>query len=450
MRVFNLVVFNENVKIPAFPSILWVLLLFEIVEVRGGYALDSRGSPTVRVIVRTAGGSKGVALAPSGASRGAGEALELRDGGLRWAGRGVGLAVSNVNEVIAPRLKGLDVRMQRYIDGILQALDGTPNKSRLGANATTATSLAVAKAASEQLSTPLYRYLGGVGASTLPVPLMNMINGGVHAGNELGFQEFIVIPAGADSFIEALRLSVEVYWSLKELLKEKYGKSSLNVGDEGGFAPPMKISSEAFKALEDAVKRAGYSESHVLLGVDAAASQLYDSESGTYKVDGRVWTAGELLEYYLSIASEHPIAYIEDPFNEDDLESTRKLTGKLAGKTLIVGDDLYTTNPKHLARGVELGASTGAILKVNQIGTLSEALDFANLALKTGLKIIVSHRSGDTEDNFIADLAVALNTGLIKTGAPARSERTAKYNRLIEIEEELGPTAVYPGVKAFK
>lgn len=424
--------------------------MFEIEDVRGGYALDSRGSPTVRVMVRTAGGSVGVALAPSGASRGVREALELRDGGLRWAGRGVGLAVGKVNEVIAPRLKGLDVRMQRYIDGLLQALDGTPNKSRLGANATTATSLAVAKAASAQLSMPLYSYLGGVGASTLPVPLMNMINGGVHAGNELSFQEFIVIPVGADSFIEAVRLSVEVYWSLKELLKEKYGRSSLNVGDEGGFAPPMKLSSEAFKALEDAVKRAGYSESHILLGVDAAASQLYDSESRTYKVDGRTWTAGELLEYYLRIASEHPLAYIEDPFNEDDLESTRELTSKLGGKTLIVGDDLYVTNPKYLARGVELKATTGAILKVNQVGTLSEALDFASLALKAGLKVVVSHRSGDTEDTFIADLAVALNTGLIKTGAPARSERTAKYNRLIEIEEELGPTAKYPGVKAFK
>jgi enolase len=280
---------------------------------------------------------------------------------------------------------------------------------------------------------------------------MNIINGGVHAGNELSFQEFMVAPVGFDSFKEALRAGVEVYMSLKGYLRDRYGLSSTNVGDEGGFAPPMRFVEEALEALVKAVERAGYKVgSDVLLGIDVAANQLYDGREAVYKVDGRRLSAGELLDYYLDLTSRHPIAYIEDPFMEDDLESTARLTGRLAGRALIVGDDLYATNPRILARGLELKATNAALLKVNQVGTLTEALDYARLALGNGLKVVVSHRSGDTEDPFIADLAVALNTGLIKTGAPARGERTAKYNRLLEIEEELGPTAVYPGIRAFK
>ena len=424
---------------------------YAIAYVRGSLALDSRGHPTVRVSVRLEGGGVGVAFAPSGASRGLKEAVEVRDGGVRWGGRGVGIAIAKVNEVIAPRLRGVDARNQSYVDGILIALDGTPNKSNLGSNATTPTSVAVAKAAASQSGLPLYSYLGGVSARTLPVPLMNIINGGVHAGNELSFQEFMVAPVGFDSFAEALRAGVEVYMSLKSYLRDRYGLSSTNVGDEGGFAPPMRFVEEALEALVKAVEMAGYKAgSDVLLGIDVAANQLYDGREASYKVDGRRLSAGELLDYYVDLTSRYPIAYIEDPFMEDDMESTARLTGKLAGRALVVGDDLYATNPRILARGLELKATNAALLKVNQVGTLTEALDYARLALSNGLKVVVSHRSGDTEDPFIADLAVALNSGLIKTGAPARGERTAKYNRLLEIEEELGPTAVYPGLKAFK
>ncbi len=418
---------------------------------KGSLALDSRGSPTVKVLVKLEGGAQGVALAPSGASRGMREAVELRDGGARWGGRGVGVAIARVNEVVAPRLRGVDARLQHYVDSLLIALDGTPNKSRLGSNTTTPTSIAVAKAAASQSGLPLYSYLGGVSSRTLPVPLMNIINGGAHAGNELSFQEFMVIPAGFDSFSDALRAGVEIYMSLKGYLKERYGAGSINVGDEGGFAPPMRFVEEALEALVKAVEGAGYKAgSEVLLGLDVAANQIYDAGRATYKVDGREFSAGELLEYYLDLTARYPIVYIEDPFMEDDIKSTAKLTEKLKGKTLIAGDDLYATNPNLLAKGVEARATNAAILKVNQIGTLTEALEYARLAIGNGMKVIVSHRSGDTEDPFIADLAVALNTGLIKTGAPARSERTAKYNRLLEIEEELGPTATYPGLKALK
>ncbi len=422
-----------------------------IADVRGSLALDSRGSPTVKVVVRLQGGALGVSLAPSGASRGLREALELRDGGSRWGGRGVGVAIARVNEIIAPRLRGVDSRLQAYIDNILVALDGTPNKSKLGSNATTPTSIAVAKAAATQSGLPLYSYLGGVSARTLPVPLMNIINGGVHAGNELSFQEFIIAPVGSDSFKEAIRVGVEVYTNLKSYLKERYGVSSINVGDEGGFAPPMRFVEEALEALIKTIERAGYKPgSDVLLGLDVAANQVYDERRTVYKVNGRELSEGELLEYYLDLTTRYPIVYIEDPFREDDMESTRRLTEKLNGRSLVVGDDLYATNPGILAKGLDVRATNAALLKVNQVGTLTEALEFAKLAISHGLKVIVSHRSGDTEDTFIADLAVALNTGLIKTGAPARSERTAKYNRLIEIEEELGPIAVYPGPKAFK
>ncbi|MEM1873393.1 MAG: phosphopyruvate hydratase [Acidilobaceae archaeon] len=423
--------------------------VFEIASVRGLLALDSRGSPTVKAVVATRGGAVGWAIAPSGASRGSGEAVELRDGGRRWAGRGVSIALARLNEVVAPRLVGVDARSQALVDAMLVALDGTEDKSRLGGNVTTAVSLAVARAAAAQLGLPLYRYLGGVSARVLPTPLMNVINGGVHAGNELSFQEFLIAPVNADSFTEALRVAVEVYWELKRLLRERYGASAVNVGDEGGFAPPMRRVEEALEALVEAVRRSGYSEgSDVLLGVDAAASQL--RESGGYRVDGRLLGRGELVELYAGLASRYPIAYIEDPLAEDDFEGFAELARRLGGRALVCGDDLYVTRVDRLKKGLEAGSTTAALLKVNQVGTLTEALEYAHLAESSQLKVVVSHRSGDTEDPFIADLAVALRAPLIKTGAPARGERTAKYNRLIEIEEELGPQARYAGVSAFK
>ncbi|MCX8196072.1 MAG: phosphopyruvate hydratase [Acidilobaceae archaeon] len=412
-----------------------------IAEVRGALALDSRGSPTVKARVVTEGGAVGTAIAPSGASKSVKEAVELRDGGTRWAGRGVGIAIANINEVIAPRLKGIDAREQRFIDRAMIALDGTPDKSRLGGNAIVAVSLAVAKAAAAQLNVPLYSYLGGVRSRVLPTPFMNVINGGAHAGNELSFQEFMIVPVGADAFSEALRIAVEVYYVLKAYLKEKYGKGAVNVGDEGGFAPPMRRNEEALEALMQSIKRAGYSESHVLLGIDAAASQFYSN--GSYLVDGRELSAGELRDLYLEVLSRYPIVYLEDPYEEGDFASFAELTSRVK-RALIVGDDLYSTNLKYLRRGLEVRATNAALLKVNQAGTLSESIDFYELARGSGLRVVVSHRSGDSEDSFIADLAVALGSP-IKTGAPARGERTAKYNRLLEIEEELGGTAEYLG-----
>ncbi|ABM80759.1 phosphopyruvate hydratase [Hyperthermus butylicus] len=422
-----------------------------ISRVRARMILDSRGNPTVEVEVVTRGGGFGRAAAPAGASKGKHEALELRDGGKKFGGRGVDRALFNVNHVIAPRITGLDARMQRLIDSIMVDLDGTPNKSRLGANAIVATSLAVAKAAADTAGMPLYRYLGGTGTFVMPVPLMNIINGGAHAGNELSFQEFMIAPVGADSFSEALRIGVEVYQMLKKYLKDKYGASAINVGDEGGYAPPMKSNKEALDALVEAIKLAGYEPgADVVLGIDVAASQFYDAESGTYSVDGHRLSAEELLDYYLVMVDEYPIRSIEDPFYEEDYESFAKLTSKLLGRVLIVGDDLYVTNIGRLVRGIELKATTAALLKVNQVGTLTEALDYAYTAMASNLKVIVSHRSGETEDTTIAHLAVALRAGFIKTGAPARGERTAKYNELLRIEEDCSGECIYPGIRAYQ
>ena len=424
--------------------------IFEIARVRGLPALDSRGRPTVKAVVETRGGGRGVALAPSGASTGEKEAVELRDGGRAWKGRGVGLALSRLETVVAPALVGLDSRDQALVDTTLVALDGTPNKSFLGGNTTTAVSMAVARAAADTAGLPLYRYLGGPHARVLPTPLLNVINGGAHAGNPLDLQEFMIIPVGASSFLEAIRMAVEVYEDLKTLIAERYGRQATAVGDEGGFAPPVSKASEALQLLAEAVERAGYRlGGDFLLGVDAAASQFY--REGKYVLEGEGLTLDRegLLEYYERLASEYPIAYLEDPFDENDWEGFREATRSLGSKMLIVGDDAYCTNPQILARAIESKVSNAALLKVNQVGTLSEALEYARLALHSGLRVIVSHRSGDTEDPFIADLAVALSGGLIKTGAPARSERNAKYNRLIEIEDELGVTAKYAGRSPF-
>ncbi len=425
---------------------------FTIVNIKAREVLDSRGNPTVEAEVVLKGGALGSALVPSGASTGMYEALELRDGDpRRFKGRGVLKAVENVNKVIAKAVIGLDARNQRQIDETMIALDGTPNKAKLGANAILSVSMAVARAAAAQSGLPLYKYLGGSQAKTLPVPLMNIINGGKHAGNELEVQEFIIIPVNADTFREALRMGVEIYHSLKELLKERYGLAAINVGDEGGFAPPFKKSREALDSLIEAIKRAGYSpEGDVYLALDCAASNFYSTQEGVYKLDGELFTPSQLLEFYLALIDEYPIASIEDPFHEEDYSTHAELVKKTKGRLQVVGDDLFVTNVSRLKKGIELQAANALLLKVNQIGSLTEALEAAKLAQSSGFNIVVSHRSGETEDSFIADLAVAINSGQIKTGAPARGERTAKYNRLLRIEEELAGRAVFPGASIFK
>ncbi|MCE4624349.1 MAG: phosphopyruvate hydratase [Desulfurococcales archaeon] len=421
----------------------------EILSVKGLYALNSRGHPTIKVVVATRSGAKGYGLAPSGASRGEREAVELRDGGRKWLGRGVSRVLAILENEVAPRLVGVDVTRQRYVDGLLISIDGTPNKSRIGGNLTTATSIAVARAASSHLGLEPFQYIGGVERRLLPTPLLNIINGGVHAGNKLSIQEFMIIPVGADSFLDAMRISVEVYGTLKEILKEKYGKQAINVGDEGGFAPPLEYTRDALDLLVEAITGAGYAPgADVALGIDAAASQFYDQNSQSYSIDGKQLTAPELLEYYSALADEYPLVYIEDPFWENDWESFREITRKLGSRLLIVGDDLYTTNVRYLRKGLDLHATNAVLVKINQVGTLSETIDFVHEAKWNGLRAIVSHRSGDTEDPFIADLSVALGTGLIKTGAPARGERTAKYNRLIEIESMIDSPA-YAGARPF-
>ncbi|MCE4605991.1 MAG: phosphopyruvate hydratase [Desulfurococcales archaeon] len=417
--------------------------LFTVEDVNALIALDSRGNPTVKAVVRTRGGI-GVALAPSGASTGKREAIDLRDGGKRWLGRGVDRAIANIHNVIRNALIGIDSRRQAYVDSILVTLDGTDNMSKLGGNATTAVSIAVAKAASTTAGFPLYQYLGGPQARLLPAPLMNILNGGVHAGNDLDIQEFMIIPVGADKFIDALRIAVEVYGNLKNTLKEKYGKNSINVGDEGGFAPPLKHSREALSLLVESISRAGYEPGEdVLLAMDAAASQFYDSDTNTYHIDGLTLTSNELSDYYKTLVDEYDITIIEDPFDEDDWSGFKEFTSKMGNRVMIIGDDVYTTKVEMLKKGIEGKWSNAVLVKVNQVGTLTEAIDFTYMAMRNGMKAVISHRSGETEDSFIADLAVALGTGFIKTGAPARGERVAKYNRLIEIEQELEPVSLY-------
>ncbi len=395
--------------------------------------LDSRGNPTVEVDVFTDSGF-GRASVPSGASTGTNEALELRDKDKRYLGKGVTKAVNNVNTEIQEALLGMDVRDQREIDAIMLELDGTENKSKLGANAILGVSLSVAHAAADSLGISLYRYLGGTNAFTLPVPTMNVINGGKHAGNELAIQEFMIQPGGAKTFSEALRMGAETYHTLGAILVKKYGNSAVNVGYEGGYAPPLKNTTDALDALTDAIEVAGYNKK-ITIGLDSAATEFY--KDGNYKVDGRKLSSGELIDFYSELVDTYPILSIEDPFEEESFEDFAQLSKKLKD-TIIIGDDLFVTNVKRLEQGIKMNAGNALLLKVNQIGTLSEAFDAARLAQKNKFKVVVSHRSAETEDTTIADISVAIGAELIKTGAPARSERNAKYNQLLRIEEELG------------
>ncbi|MHA1616841.1 MAG: phosphopyruvate hydratase [Candidatus Njordarchaeales archaeon] len=423
---------------------------FDIALIKARQIIDSRGNPTIEVEVVTEGNGVGRAAAPAGASKGKFEAIEKRDASdKRFLGKGVFSAVELVNTEVAEALIGMDSRKQWEIDKKIIELDGTPNKSRLGANATIATSLAVAKAAADTYGLPLFRYIGGLLARVLPVPLMNIINGGKHAGNELAIQEFMIVPAGTDSFSEALRMGCEVYYALKDLLKSEYGKSAINVGDEGGFAPPMRNTREALDMLVKAIEKAGYSSDSIALALDAAASSFYDEDKKRYRIDGKELTREELIDFYEELINEYPIISIEDPLHEEDFEGFSQITKKLGKKILIVGDDLFVTNKERLLKGINVGAANAILVKPNQIGTLSETIEVVELAKREGYRTIMSHRSGETEDTTIADLAVGLATGIIKTGAPARGERTAKYNQLLRIEEILGSEAIFLGFKVF-
>lgn len=410
--------------------------MFTIESIHAREILDSRGNPTVEVDIETESGF-GRASVPSGASTGTNEALELRDKDRRYLGKGVQKAISNINTEMQDALLGMDVRDQREIDSIMIDLDGTTNKSRLGANAILGVSLACAHAASDSLGISLYRYLGGTNAFTLPVPTMNVINGGKHAGNELAIQEFMIQPGGARNFSEALRMGAETYHILGSILTKKYGNSAVNVGYEGGYAPPLKNTTGALDALVMAIEEAGY-DKKITIGLDSAATEFY--KDGTYKVDGKKLSSGELIDFYSGLVRTYPILSIEDPFEEESFEDFAELTDKLKD-TIIIGDDLFVTNVKRLEKGIKMNAGNALLLKVNQIGTLSEAFDAAQLARKNRFKVVVSHRSAETEDMTIADISVAIGAELIKTGAPARSERNAKYNQLLRIEEELGKTA---------
>ncbi len=410
--------------------------MFSIQDIHAREILDSRGNPTVEVDVFTETGF-GRASVPSGASTGTNEALELRDKDKRFHGKGVQKAVNNINTEIKESLLGMDARDQREIDNLMLELDGTPNKSRLGANAILGVSLSVAHAAADSLALSLYRYLGGTNTFTLPCPTMNVINGGKHAGNELAIQEFMIQPIGAKTYSEALRMGAETYHALGTVLSKKYGNSAVNVGYEGGYAPPLKNTTDALDSLVFAIEEEGYGKK-ITIGLDSAASEFFKEDK--YHIDGKELTNEELLDYYADLVRTYPILSIEDPFHEDAFDDFAVLTGKLK-KTIVVGDDLFVTNPKRLENGIKMGAANALLLKVNQIGTLSEAFDAARLAQKNKYKVVVSHRSAETEDTTIADISVAIGAELIKTGAPARSERNAKYNQLLRIEEELGKAA---------
>jgi enolase len=409
--------------------------------------LDSRGNPTVEVEVGLDDGSTGRAAVPSGASTGAFEALELRDGDKsRYFGKGVEKAVLAVIEQIGPELIGYDATEQRLIDQAMLDLDATPDKSSLGANAILGVSLAVAHAASEASDLPLFRYLGGPNAHVLPVPMMNILNGGSHADSNVDIQEFMIAPIGAESFSEAVRWGVEVYHTLKSVLHER--GLSTGLGDEGGFAPNLDSNREALDLIVEAIKKAGYTPGKdVALALDVAASEFY--KDGAYQFEGKALSAAELTDYYAELVAAYPLVSIEDPLFEDDWEGWKTLTAKLGDKVQIVGDDLFVTNPVRLARGIKEGAANALLVKVNQIGSLTETLDAVELAQRNGFRCMMSHRSGETEDVTIADLAVATNCGQIKTGAPARSERVAKYNQLLRIEEILDDAAEYAGRGAF-
>ena len=410
--------------------------------------LDSRGNPTVEVDVITESGAMGRAAVPSGASTGVHEAVELRDGDKKkYMGKGVLKAVDNVNAKIAEELTGISVFEQNLIDKIMIELDGTENKGKLGANAILGVSLAVAKAAAIESGQPLYRYIGGVNANTLPVPMMNILNGGSHADNSIDFQEFMVMPVGADTFSEAVRMGAEVFHTLKSVLHDK--GLSTNVGDEGGFAPNIKSNEEAIEIVLKAIEKAGYKPgSDIFIALDPAASEFYDSKTKTYtfkKSSGKKLKPLEMADYWANWAKKYPIISLEDGLAEDDWTGWKALTDKIGKKVQLVGDDLFVTNVKRLQMGIDKGVGNAILVKVNQIGTLTETIDAVNLAKRNSYKSVMSHRSGETEDSTIADLAVALNTGQIKTGSASRSDRMAKYNQLIRIEEQLGEMAYFPG-----
>ena len=422
-----------------------------IIEVYGREVLDSRGNPTVEVEVYTAAGGFGRAIVPSGASTGAYEAIELRDGGDRYMGKGVENAVAHVNEVIAHEILDYDVLDQLGIDEALLDLDGTENKAKLGANAILGVSLAVAKAAADELGLPLYQYIGGVGARKLPVPMMNILNGGEHADNNVDIQEFMIMPVGAENFKEGLRMGAEVYHNLKKVINSK--GLSTGVGDEGGFAPDLKSNVEALELIVEAVKEAGLVPGEdIVFALDVAASEMYDKDKKVYvlKGEGKELTAEEMVAWYEDITSRFPVKSIEDGLDEDDWEGWKMLTERLGEKIQLVGDDLFVTNVKRLARGIEEGVGNSILIKLNQIGSLTETIDAVNMAHRASMTAVISHRSGETEDATIADLAVALNTGQIKTGAPARTDRVAKYNQLLRIEDELGELARYEGKNLFR
>jgi enolase len=420
----------------------------EIVGIEAREILDSRGNPTVEVDVFLAGGAMGTAAVPSGASTGAFEALELRDGGDRYTGKGVLKAVSNVEEEMAPKLIGMDATLQYELDSRLILLDGTEDKSHYGANAILAVSLAVAKAAAAALGSPLFAYLGGMAAHVLPVPMMNILNGGAHADNNVDIQEFMVLPWGAESFSEALRMGAEVYHALRGVLSKK-GLSTA-IGDEGGFAPSLDNNRAALEVIMEAIGAAGYEPGRdVAMALDVAASEFF--AEGVYKFagEGRELDAAQLVDYYLGLVDDFPVVSIEDGMDEEDWSGWALLTSRLGDKVKLVGDDIFVTNIRRLRRGIDEGVANAILIKLNQIGTLSETLEVMQAASEAGYACVVSHRSGETEDTTIADLAVATNCGLIKTGAPARTDRVSKYNRLLRIEEMLGAAAAYPGHAAL-
>ena len=420
-----------------------------ITEVYAREILDSRGNPTIEVEVVLEDGAVGRAAVPSGASTGVHEAVELRDGDKdRYLGKGVLKAVENVNDIIAEAVIGLEATRQTEIDELLVRLDGTPNKGRLGANAILGVSMAVAKAAAASVGLPLYLYLGGVAAKELPVPMMNILNGGEHADNNVDIQEFMIMPVGAKSFAEALRMNAEIYHTLKALLKEKGLSTSL--GDEGGFAPNLERNEDAIEVILEAAARAGYKPGEdVVIALDVASSEFYEDGKYNLKGEGVVKTAVEMVDYIAALCEKYPIISVEDALAEDDWEGWKLLTEKLGDKVQLVGDDLFVTNEERLQKGIESGVANSILIKVNQIGTLTETFNTIETAKRAGYTCVISHRSGETEDTTLADIAVAVNAGQIKTGAPARTDRVAKYNQLLRIEEDLGNAAKYNGKKVF-
>ncbi|MCT4633176.1 MAG: phosphopyruvate hydratase [Firmicutes bacterium] len=423
----------------------------QILSVYGREILDSRGNPTVEVEVYLDNGVVGRAAVPSGASTGAFEAVELRDGDKsRYVGKGVLTAVNNINEIIAPELVGDDIFDQVAIDTKLIELDGTPNKGKLGANAILGVSIAVARAAAESIGLPLYQYIGGVNAKTLPVPMMNILNGGSHADNNVDIQEFMVMPVGAKTFKEALRMGAEIYHNLKAVLKSK--NLATGVGDEGGFAPNLASNEDALKVIVEAIEKAGYKPGEeVKLALDVAATEIFDKATGNYNLagEGVVKTSAEMVDFYADLVEKYPIISIEDGLDEEDWDGWKLMTEKLGDKIQIVGDDLFVTNTERLVRGIENDTANSILIKLNQIGSITETLDAIETAKRAGYTTVISHRSGETADHIIADLAVAVNSGQIKTGAPARTDRVAKYNQLLRIEDMLDKSAKYPGMDTF-